>query len=910
MIRRMMMLCLLVTAVGVHARSQQTMRWVNGKGLFDLVIRFNYQSGRDQAFWQDYFEEVSKELYNSTEGQMQLGTVKAYMNDQTVDADVVVNSGTGSQTGLTGGYFRWNYKANPPAQYPSDITITGNQVSINETEMLSWGPRMVAHELSHFFFSLRDEYKGEVWEDYASWASGTAKIGDFRYNGTKTFDATRGITEQSLVKFKHPTTKNLYLMNVCQLYSSVDWVVDRVKGGCQTGEFTNPNDHPYPRSDLDYAGGSENDYFAFMTNTHVGYNTLSEWDVIKLVLESVNASASVTVPTSTTATMPSGYTAIDFSMLSGKNSVALVFDISGSMSGAKIKAVQDAATVYLDGLASRTFREDRLGVYVYNSAAQELYPLTTVTATNVAQVVKDLKDKVAALPSLVSGTTSIGAGLGKALEGLVSTAKTGYESIILFSDGLQNTAPAPDTKYQELKDRGVEVSSISFGSDASLTGMQEIAQATGGSYMHVDDATDLAVAFDGLRIKTMGYDNLIAVTDGLVASESKTYSVSVGAKDKDIQFSVFSGMASSLSLTLVDPLGGVHTVANPNGMKVVQSALQTALVIQTPIAGNWTVKVANPGTASARIRLNATAGSQLEGLKLDVAASPINPRMGDAVAITAFPYQKGILGGVVAVATVAAPDGSKQNVTLKDDGRGADREAEDGVYSGWYTGVGSVGAYEVTTSVEATAGVAYRIGDDGAREFLVDGFKRQGVANFAGGEGERSEQTLPLGSCRIDNGANWAGAVNGVPFTIEPNVGDYIYLTSDGPEYAIRVGQTSSTWWTGFATSTYKGKGGTGPCTIVRNKSDDNSSFQCTGACLQAIPMSGSAATLNTTGDAWYKVDRRLEGWQISEFEGRTIEVNGEVVTPGQVPLPQSVGGVYYFHFGSGTKSWASWSVW
>ena len=48
----------------------------------------------------------------------------------------------------------------------------------------------------------------------------------------------------------------------------------------------------------------------------------------------------------------------------------------------------------------------------------------------------------------------------------------------------------------------------------------------------------------------------------------------------------------------------------------------------------------------------------------------------------------------------------------------------------------------------------------------------------------------------------------------------------------------------------------------------------------------------------------------ISEFEGRTIEVNGEVVTPGQVPLPQSVGGVYYFHFGSGTKSWASWSVW
>jgi hypothetical protein len=45
-------------------------------------------------------------------------------------------------------------------------------------------------------------------------------------------------------------------------------------------------------------------------------------------------------------------------------------------------------------------------------------------------------------------------------------------------------------------------------------------------------------------------------------------------------------------------------------------------------------------------------------------------------------------------------------------------------------------------------------------------------------------------------------------------------------------------------------------------------------------------------------------------MQDRVIEVNGVVVNNGQVPLVAAADGKYYFHFGAGSKAWASWSKW
>lgn len=92
----------------------------------------------------------------------------------------------------------------------------------------------------------------------------------------------------------------------------------------------------------------------------------------------------------------------------------------------------------------------------------------------------------------------------------------------------------------------------------------------------------------------------------------------------------------------------------------------------------------------------------------------------------------------------------------------------------------------------------------------------------------------------------------------------------------------------------------------------DAGSFQCTGACLSATPLARnqSSGSFGTTAERWFVVSTNINGWQASEMAGRTIRVNGVVVTSGQMPLPPAVNGSYYFQFSAGAHTWASWSFW
>jgi hypothetical protein len=88
--------------------------------------------------------------------------------------------------------------------------------------------------------------------------------------------------------------------------------------------------------------------------------------------------------------------------------------------------------------------------------------------------------------------------------------------------------------------------------------------------------------------------------------------------------------------------------------------------------------------------------------------------------------------------------------------------------------------------------------------------------------------------------------------------------------------------------------------------------FQCTGACLSATPLvrNQNSGPFGTTGERWFVVSQNVNGWQASEMAGRTLRVNGILVTAGQMPLPAAVDGAYYFQFSPGNFTWASWSFW
>ncbi|HSQ40950.1 MAG TPA: hypothetical protein VLM37_01580, partial [Fibrobacteraceae bacterium] len=279
------------------------------------------------------------------------------------------------------------------------------------------------------------------------------------------------------------------------------------------------------------------------------------------------------------------------------------------------------------------------------------------------------------------------------------------------------------------------------------------------------------------------------------------------------------------------------------------------------------------------------------------------------------------LTNVLMSATIFAPNGQELGtVSLYDDGTHGDLFPNDGDYANNdFSSYTMAGTYKIQLNAHALADTAFfaykgpgqNLPETGLPDTLRTEVKRIASVSVIVGDPEADEEIIEIGNCQLLNGGTGAQAMNGVPFTTDIQTGDKIFVTADGSEYAVPVTQINNPWWVGFWQYRYLGAGtSNGSCSILRNSSVGSSSFQCTGDCLNAIEMTGQSATLNTTGEVWYKVTSSISGWQASEVQGRTIYVNGEEVQAGEFPLPESVNGTYYFRFTEGEHSWASWSLW
>jgi hypothetical protein len=87
---------------------------------------------------------------------------------------------------------------------------------------------------------------------------------------------------------------------------------------------------------------------------------------------------------------------------------------------------------------------------------------------------------------------------------------------------------------------------------------------------------------------------------------------------------------------------------------------------------------------------------------------------------------------------------------------------------------------------------------------------------------------------------------------------------------------------------------------------------QAGSGCSQATLLSRyqNSGNFNTTGEKWFYTTEELNGWWTANTQGRTIRVNGQVVTPGSMPLPAPIDGKRYFQFTSGTYAFTSWGFW
>jgi Subtilase family/Fibronectin type III domain len=82
-------------------------------------------------------------------------------------------------------------------------------------------------------------------------------------------------------------------------------------------------------------------------------------------------------------------------------------------------------------------------------------------------------------------------------------------------------------------------------------------------------------------------------------------------------------------------------------------------------------------------------------------------------------------------------------------------------------------------------------------------------------------------------------------------------------------------------------------------------------ACAGAITVTGGqSGNFNTTGPACYRTSDNIVGWGCSNFNGRTVSVNGTAVTCGQALPAKLADGYRYFSISAGSFAWASFYWW
>ncbi|MGV3484561.1 MAG: VWA domain-containing protein [Planctomycetaceae bacterium] len=162
--------------------------------------------------------------------------------------------------------------------------------------------------------------------------------------------------------------------------------------------------------------------------------------------------------------------------------VVLVVDRSGSMQGTKFSDLRNAINVFVNTL-SQTPVEEFVGLASYSDTSTADVPLTQ----NLSLVGNAFR----VMP--VAGLTSISGGMDAGESVFRTAGPRPYveKTMIVMTDGNHNRGQEPRNVAVRLADDGVVIHTITFGSDADLVRMQEVAQIAGGRHFHASNGLEL-----------------------------------------------------------------------------------------------------------------------------------------------------------------------------------------------------------------------------------------------------------------------------------------------------------------------------------------------------------------------------------------------------------------------------------
>lgn len=184
--------------------------------------------------------------------------------------------------------------------------------------------------------------------------------------------------------------------------------------------------------------------------------------------------------------------AADLKRISEGSDWVFVLDVSGSMSGGKLRTLAKAVEKVLGKMSPN----DRFKLITFNNDARELTRgYVTATPENVQQWIDNVNQIQA------GGGTALFAGLKKAYHGLDDDRTTG---VILVTDGVCNVGPTAHSSFMTLlKQYDVRLFTFVMGNGANQPLMDRLAKDSGGFAMNISDADDIIGRLLQAKIKVL-----------------------------------------------------------------------------------------------------------------------------------------------------------------------------------------------------------------------------------------------------------------------------------------------------------------------------------------------------------------------------------------------------------------------
>ena len=700
-------------------------------GKIDIYVLLDADNTMLDQDLEEYFERISEELYNATEKQLQLGSVTIYRGapDGKKKADLLVSSK------IAGAY-----------TYAGNFGQSGAyaRIYLNPSDISSGYRPTVVHEMGHLVLNIYDSYLGFLQD-----SAGQSKYLAPRADGTG-YEWRGDIFDWNPNKtpVPSPDRNNTF-------YDTTDWDTDSlacIMDGPWAGEteFSTPSgkgwatDHVLPfEKDFTWStapNGSALDppftaHAKVVTKQNDKNNNKSAWETI------VEKRPSMRIPKTVPTSDISSHQPIDFQVVPLLNELSICMDRSGSMGGTPLALAKVAAGIVI-GLTHERYdieepshnkkvpiAGDYLSVATFNQSGSLVFS----DGGHVAQMT--LANKVLALaaiaPISASGTTSIGAGLIRSRDTFTATADI-PKSIILLSDGQENTSPYVSAVKQSLIDKGIRVYSVGLGSGADKDLLQQVADDTGGEFFFATSAFQLpgifATLYGNLRndgfLKVVGsilgastlsaasaqsstYETLLPQVATNTAANSHSEAVKVDAAVGEATF-LLTWNTSIGYVNLIDPDGNIITSQNVSSFPNVtySDGAGFAMYRVTAInAGNWTVNLSSDPLLEVQWELRVFAVDSIVQFEAQAEKSSFiypEPVIIKASCVAPQP----VIGGH-ATAFVVRPDGSIIELDLLDNGNSvnADEFANDGMYSGRFASFSTDGVYTVTAKFDSTGGM-------------------------------------------------------------------------------------------------------------------------------------------------------------------------------------------------------------